>query len=155
MRIRFLSQLPWWRLAAVTSLLFCLSCSGGGSSFNPVHGKVLQNNEPVPGVTVTLHPKQKEKARDLPIGITDEDGSFTLRTGRADGAPEGEYVVTFVCLQQAEEKPGKKKEKILKMTMGNMETEDRFKGAYSNVNSSSIKVEIKSGKNEIGPFNLK
>jgi hypothetical protein len=154
MSFRFLNQLPWRRLAAVTPFLFCLSCSGGGG-FNPVHGKVLQNNEPVPGVRVTLHPKQKEKARDLPIGITDEDGSFTLRTGKADGAPEGEYIVTFVCLQQAEEKPGKKKEKTLKMTMGNMETEDRFKGAYSNASSSTIKVEIKSGKNEIGPFNLK
>ncbi len=155
MRFRCPSLLPWWRLALVIPVLFCLSCSGGGS-YNPVRGKVLYKSEPIQGVVVTLHPKQaKEKLPDLPVGTTEEDGSFTVSTGKAEGAPAGEYVVTFIWLQPAEEKQGKKKEKPKGMVMAKMELEDGFKGAYGNEKTSTIKVEIKSGKNEIGPFNLK
>src|SRR2546428_4341192 len=80
----------------------CVSCSSG-ASYNPVHGKVLYKNEPIEGVLVTFHPKQKKALTDLPTGQTGEDGAFTLMTGKVEGAPEGDYLVTFYCPQEAPE----------------------------------------------------
>jgi len=131
----------------------CVSCSSG-TSYNPVHGKVLYKNEPIEGVLVTFHPKQKNSMTDLPTGQTGEDGTFTLMTGKGEGAPEGEYVVTFYCPQQAEEKAGKKA-KPRGMVMQKFDTEDRFKGAYAKEQKSNFTVVVKSGKNELEPFNLK
>ncbi len=129
----------------------CVSCSSG-TSYNPVHGKVLYKNEPIEGVLVTFHPKQKKALTDLPTGQTGEDGAFTLMTGKGEGAPEGEYVVTFYCLQEA---PEKKKAKPRGMVMQKLDLEDRFKGAYAKEEKSNFTVVIKSGKNELEPFNLK
>ncbi len=130
----------------------CVSCSSG-TSYNPVHGKVLYKNEPIGGVYVTFHPKQKSALPDIPRGETEEDGTFTLMTGKGEGAPEGEYVVTFYCPQQVEDKAGKKG-KPKGMIMQH-EMEDRFKGSYSELAKSNFMVSIKPGKNELEPFNLK
>jgi len=139
-----------WRLLILIAVLCCSSCSKSG--FNPVHGKVLYKNEPIEGVLVTFHPKSKSKLAD-PWGVTGEDGTFEVKTGKDDGAPEGEYVVTFYSPQEIEEKPGKKgRSKGMRMQR---EQEDRFKGAYANEAKSNFKVTIKNGKNELEPFNLK
>jgi hypothetical protein len=143
----------FWRWLGLIPLLFCLSCSGGGK-YNPIYGKVTFKNEPVEGVIVTFHPQQKEKLAELPIGVTGEDGTFTVNTGKAEGAPAGEYVVTFYGSEKAEEKP-EKKGKPKGMVMQKFEMLDRFKGAYANESKSNFKVTIKNGKNELEPFNLK
>jgi hypothetical protein len=127
--------------------IFCLSCSG--VKFNPVQGKVLYKNEPIGGVSVVFHPSGSHKGEDVPHGVTEEDGSFTLRTGVGSGAPAGDYVVTFSC---PEEKDKKAKLKGFKMER---EFQDRFKGAYSEPAKSNFKVSIKSGSNDLEPFNLK
>lgn len=149
---------PRWPLLGLIPILFCLSCSGGGK-YNSVQGKVLYNNEPIQGVVVTFHPKQKATSAEMPRGVTDEDGTFIMKTGKDEGTPIGEYLVTFYCLQPAEgkaDKKGKSKGATTKgMTMQKGEMEDLFKGAYSNEGKSTFKVEIKSGKNELEPFNLK
>jgi len=144
--------LPWRRLLVLVPVLFCMSCSSR-PKYNPVHGKVLYNNEPLEGVVVTFHPKGNEKMRELPFGITGEDGAFELETGKAEGAPEGEYVVTFYCPQLVEGKPGKKGRP--KGMVMQHEQEDRLRGAYANEGKSNFKVSVKSGKNELDPFNLK
>jgi hypothetical protein len=141
-----------WRLLVLLPVLFCMSCSGG-AKYNPVRGKVLYKNEPIVGVYVTFHPKGSQKLSELPFGVTEEDGSFSMNTGPGEGAPEGEYVVTFYCPQQVEDKAGKKG-KPKGMIMQH-EMEDRFKGSYSEVAKSSFMVSIKPGKNELEPFHLK
>jgi hypothetical protein len=139
------------RLLILLVALCCASCSKSG--YNPVRGKVLHQNVPIEGVVVTLHPKSKSVLRDVPFGVTGEDGTFELTTGKGEGAPEGEYVVTFYCPQDVEDKPGKKaKSKGMRMQR---EQEDRFKGAYASEAKSSFKVTVKNGKNELEPFNLK
>lgn len=148
MRFHSSSSLLPWRLLGLVPVLFCLSCSGG--KYNSVHGKVLYKNEPLQGVIVTFHPQQKEKPGELSLGVTEEDGSFTLKTGTGEGAPEGEYVVTFYSPEEKSGKTARPKG----MTM-QREVEDRFKGAYSDVAKSNFKVSIKSGKNELEPFKLK
>jgi 5-hydroxyisourate hydrolase-like protein (transthyretin family) len=153
-RMRFLSPrlLALWRLLALFPVLFCLSCSS--AKYNPVRGKVLYKNEPIENVVVTFHPKGKDKLAELPKGVTEEDGSFSVNTGKGEGAPEGEYVVTFYCPAKVEEKPGKKV-KPKGMVMQSFQFEDRFKGAYTSEAKSNFNVSIKPGKNELEPFNLK
>ncbi|HEV2947315.1 MAG TPA: hypothetical protein VGX70_08055 [Gemmataceae bacterium] len=153
--MRLLSlMLPYlWRFMFLISVACCVSCSSG-TGYNPVHGKVLYQNEPIGGVVVTFHPKGKEKLPELPKGVTDEDGSFSINTGKGEGVPEGEYVVTFYCPEKVEEKPGKKG-KPKGMVMQSFQFEDRFKGAYASEVKSSFNVSIKPGKNKLEPFNLK
>jgi hypothetical protein len=142
--------LTYWLI--LLAALCCTSCSKSG--YNSVRGKVLYKNEPIEGVTVTFHPKGKSKLREPPVGVTGEDGTFEVKTGNVEGAPEGEYVVTFYCQQKIEDKPGKKG-RSKGMVMERFELEDRFKGAYANEAKSDFKVIIKNGKNELEPFNLK
>src|SRR5437870_1454234 len=42
-----------WRLLILMAALCCISCSKSGF-YNPVHGKVLYQNEPIEGVVVTF-----------------------------------------------------------------------------------------------------
>ncbi len=153
--MRLLSLAPpcLWRFMFLIPVVSCVSCSSG-TSYNPVYGKVLYKNEPIGGVYVTFHPKQKSALPDIPRGETEEDGTFTLMTGKGEGAPEGEYVVTFYCPEKVEEKPGKKG-KPKGMVMQKFELEDRFKGAYASEVKSNFNVSIKPGKNKLEPFNLK
>lgn len=124
--------------------LACLSCSKG-PSLNPVHGKVLYKNEPVEGVVLTFHPKGKSDINTVfPIGLSKEDGTFTLMTGQEEGAPAGEYVVTAIYPQPVGGKP--------KGFSMRSDSEDKFKGAYAREETSTIKVEIKNTKNELEPF---
>jgi len=153
--MRLLSLAPpyLWRFMFLIPVVCCVSCSSG-TSYNPVHGKVLYKNEPIGGVVVTFHPKGKEKLPELPKGVTDEDGSFSVNTGKGEGAPAGEYVVTFYCPEKVEEKAGKKAPPK-GMAIKKFELEDRFKGAYASEVKSNFNVSIKPGKNPLEPFNLK
>jgi hypothetical protein len=129
--------------------LACLSCSRG-VPLNPVQGKLLFNNEPVEGAVVTFHPKGGDITTVLPIGTTEEDGSFIVTTGQREGAATGEYVVTVICARIAARK-GKPR-----ISFGGQKDAavDRFKGAYANKGTSKIKVTIKDGDNILEPFNL-
>lgn len=125
--------------------LLAVSCSGSGG-LNPVQGKVLFRDKPLHGVVLTFHPVgQTDVHTQRPIGLTKEDGTFTVTTGLKEGAPAGQYIVTFTYPEQPKTKA---------ITMEMPETRDRFGGAYANPANSRIKVEIKSGLNQLEPFNL-
>jgi hypothetical protein len=126
-----------------------LGCSGG-SSLDPVKGKVLYQNQPLAGALVALHPETAASLETQAVtGLTKEDGTFSLSTGQSEGAAPGKYVVTVVCMvpEGGEAKPGA-------MMQGMPETVDRFKGKYANRESSQIKVEIKAGQSELEPIKL-
>src|ERR1700730_1862536 len=94
--------LPYlWRFMFLIPVVCCVSCSSG-TSYNPVHGKVLYQNEPIEGVVVTFYSKGKSTLREPPVGVTGQDGTFELKPGKAEGAPEGEYTVTFYCPRRVE-----------------------------------------------------
>src|SRR5262249_5043139 len=63
----------------------------------PAQGTVLVRGKPKAGVRVTYHPQFNIGAvKFTPNGTTDARGKFTLSSGKpGDGAPRGEYVVTF------------------------------------------------------------
>ena len=78
-----------WRWAGLLLACCCLSCSSD-SGLQPVQGKVLYKNQPIAGALVTFHPKGATDVRTLrPVGMTKEDGTFTLTTGDKEGAPAG------------------------------------------------------------------
>ncbi len=145
---RYLPSRPWkWRLVLLLSL--CSASCSGGETLNPVHGKVLYQTKPLSGALVTFHPQGTTDLTVVPpVGLTGEDGGFTVTTGKKDGALAGTYVVTIIC---SEIMPTGDKA----ISTGGPETRDRLQGAYANRATSKITVEIKKGVNQLEAFDLK
>jgi hypothetical protein len=142
-----LSSPRWLGLFAASC---CLSCSGG-SGLNPVQGTVLYKDQPLKGAVVTFHPKGADDITAIrPVGLTKEDGTFTVTTGQNEGAPAGEYIVTFICSEVVGIKGDKQA-----FSTAPPETQDMFQGAFADRQTSSFKVEIKKGPNQLEPFQLK
>jgi hypothetical protein len=141
-------SLARWLVLGVA--LGCISCSGSGSDgLHPVTGKVLHKGQPAKGVVVAFHPKGADPVTAVrPIGVANEAGVFTLTTGTKDGAAPGEYVVTLVWPEDVVPK-GKKG-----FSTAAPESQDRLQGAYANVATSTIKITVKEGPNQLGPFDL-
>lgn len=112
----------------------------------PVHGTVMLNGKPAPGIVVKFHPQfDIGSVKFIPYGETGKDGTFLLNTGAAgNGAPPGDYVVTF-------EKP---KIESDRQNSGIEIDVDEFKGRYSDPAQSSAKVTIKRGDNTLDAFQL-
>lgn len=138
-----------WNCLVFLAVLGSTSCSGG-DKLNPVRGKVLHKDKPIGGVLVTFHPKERgnDPRTVLPVGFTKEDGGFALSSGQHEGAPAGEYSVTFIHTAE-----GQKEKKVISAELPVIQ--DRFQGAYANPGNSAFRVEIRKGFNELEPFRLK
>ncbi len=140
---------PRWRWLVLIPALGCFSCSGS-AGLHPVQGKLLYKNQPMNGAVVTFHPKGANEVTTIrPVGLVKEDGSFTLATGQKEGAAAGEYTVTVIWPEEVAPK-GKKG-----FTTEGPETQDRLRGSYAQQATSTLKVEIKKGSNQLEPFHLK
>jgi hypothetical protein len=140
-------RLRWLGLALA---LGCLACSKGGSDLPPVQGKVLYKDQPAAGALVTFHPRGDAKpTTERPVGTVQKDGTFTLTTGPKDGAPPGEYTVTFIWPEEVAAK-GKKQ-----FSTSPPDSRDKLNGAYADPARSTFKVTINSGTNQLEPFRLK
>lgn len=93
------------------------------------------------GVRVVFHP-QFDLQPFVPSGVTDAQGHFILSTARpGDGAPPGEYLVTFEWIQIMSDRQG-------------METEiDRWKGKHAQ-KEKALRVIIGKEGGELEPFRL-
>jgi hypothetical protein len=143
---RYLAFHPWLPLAAA---LFCVSCSG--SRLHTVQGKVLYQGKPAKGALVVFHPKGNDSLSAIrPTGITGEDGTFTLTSGKEAGAAAGEYVVSITWPEEplaAKDAP--------KITMeAPPPPPDRLKGRYANRETPALTANVKSGTNQLEPFDL-
>jgi len=129
-------------------LLACAACADG---FNRVTGKVTYKGEPVKGAVVVLVPAGAGAQSQRPSGTTGEDGSYSLTTGKLQGAAAGEYQVTITWNEFVP-----KKGKRLKVSMDGDDEEirDRLKGRYANPAASGLKATIKNGSNTLPPFDL-
>ena len=151
MQVHASLSLPRSFLLVLVVSFCCMSCSSSSSGLSPVQGKVLYKDEPIKGATVTFHPKGATDINTIrPIGVTKEDGTFAVTTGADEGAPPGDYVVTLICSEEVVPKGGKQA-----ISTAPPERRDRFQGAYSNLASSTIKVTVKKGPNQLEPFLLK
>ena len=150
MRVR-IRALPAWRCWILIPVLGLPACSVR-EPLNPVEGVVLFNKAPVKGALVTFHRNGADPITAVrPIGLTQEDGRFTVLTADKPGAVAGEYIVTFVWPKEVAAPKSKK----LSLSFDSPETRDELDGAYANVGTSRFKVEIKRGDNKLPPFNLK
>jgi hypothetical protein len=129
--------------------LVCLAvvgCGGGGISpprTVPASGTVLLKGKPAAGVTVKFLPQfDIGTPKWEPSAVTDKDGKFTLSTGAVgNGAPPGEYKVTFELLKAGADKRG-------------LDTEiDAWKGKYANPDTA-LKVTVSGSGGELEPFRL-
>jgi len=83
---------------AIALLCLTAGCGGGPTvKLYKVKGKVTLKGQPVAGASVTLHPKDREKAKYLAAtGMTRDDGTFDLGTKiSGDGVMAGDYVITI------------------------------------------------------------
>lgn len=136
------------RWLPVAAALLGTSCGGG---LNPVEGKVLVQGQPAKGAVVVFHPKGKDTLTTVrPTGVTDDSGTFRLSTHKpGDGAAAGEYVVTVVW-------PDETKAAKTTLTMEPPpDPPDRLQGRYADRAKSGLQAVVKSGRNQLEPFDLK
>ncbi|MFO0928585.1 MAG: hypothetical protein U0736_16445 [Gemmataceae bacterium] len=120
-------------------------CSKGISAPRtvPTSGTVLFKGKPAEGVKVTLHPQfDMGSVKFTPNGVTGKDGRFTLNTAApGDGAPRGEYSVTFEWLRAGADQRG-------------FDTEiDVWKGKYANPDTAP-RVSVGPSATTLEPFRL-
>jgi hypothetical protein len=110
----------------------------------PVSGTVLVKGKAVAGVKVSFHAQfGMGTYKFTPFALTDKDGRFAVTTKTMnDGAPAGEYLVTFEKLQAGSDARGQDVEV------------DVWKGKYAD-QAKAEKVTVTSGDNVLGPFDLK
>ena len=136
---------------SLVSAVVFVGCSGekppAGPLAYPVKGKVVYRGQPARGFKVAFHPIELwEGSHFFPTGTTDENGEFQLQSYQpCDGAPAGEYVVTFECLQTMR---GPDPDDVDQPTF------DRLQGRYNNPQTSQYKVTVQEGENLLDPFVL-
>lgn len=86
----------WLRPSVMATLLFALAgvAGCGGTYDSTVSGVVTLDGRIVPRGTVAYQPVAGGPASYAPI---EENGSYTVRTGREDGLLSGEYDVTVTA----------------------------------------------------------
>ena len=112
----------------------------------PVSGSVMLKGQPAAGVRVTLHPQfNMGRIKWGVVGETGPTGEFSVGTGApGNGAPPGEYVVTFTK-PRIDSDPERNGSEI--------EVDD-FQGKYSDPEDSLWTASIKKGENRLQPFEL-
>ncbi len=135
----------WRRQYTVLLLVLGLVLLFGGAfqlSAEPtlyaVKGKVLVNGEPAENLNVAFHPVDGDKNLFCPVGRTNSKGIFHLRTrSDSDGAPAGEYRVTFVWPDGS----------IDECDCPDPSLHDRLKGLYAKADQSTFQVRVGSSGN--------
>jgi hypothetical protein len=138
-----------WRIRSFSSTLLTAAglalalagCSDSRKPVVPVHGKVFFRGQPAQGALVVFNPLDESDPNPVkPQAVVSSDGSFEVSTyGEKDGAPEGEYAVTFVWLIE------------------NPKTKRQWSPLPTRLmqpNESKLRVTIKEGTNELQPFQL-
>jgi hypothetical protein len=132
---------------AVASCLFALcsfitGCNRGGLDLAPVEGVVTYNGTPLAEAGVLFKPTQGPFA----MGVTDEEGRFTLTTANQEGALIGEHQVAV-----------SKAETIVRHIAGNpmpvLQTKALIPEKYFDGASSQLTASVKDDDNRF-EFNL-
>jgi hypothetical protein len=113
----------------------------------PVQGKVIYKGQPAKGFRVAFYPLGEQgKLGFAPSAVTDEKGEFHLSSyAPDDGAPTGEYAVTFQWPQHVN--TGEESDPVPEV--------DQLHGLYNNPQKSRFKITVHEGENAINPFVLK
>ncbi len=133
----------------VAMSILAASCSKPplpGPQPHPVHGSVMYRGQPAKGFRVIFYPLSEQgKRKFAPSAITNDSGEFRLCSYHPDdGAPTGEYAVTFSWPQHINTGDESDPEPEV----------DRLRGAYSDPRKSRLKVTVREGENALEPFVL-
>jgi len=144
-----MSRPPRWpgratvAIVVAAVMLVLPACGKGRKTCYPVRGRILVDGKPAPDAIVMFHPAFEDPDRVMPIGQADAEGNFAIPSYiNGDGAPVGEYIVTF----EWRERSG-----LLK---NNFEGPDRLKGRYYDPKKSNFRVTVEKKKHELPPFEL-
>ena len=108
-----------------------------------VKGVILVDGKPASKVFITLHPKNLSDDRPYTcFGQSDENGEFVMSTFvNGDGAPAGEYDVTFTW-------------PLRKNPISTLWEGDKLNGRYKDKAKSVFQVTIEKEPQELPPFKL-
>ena len=124
------------RFVLRTSCLVLLVGCGGGYDA-AVTGRVTLDGEPLTKGMVMFHPVGSGAA---PLATIQEDGTFRLKTGAESSLAAGEYIATIKALS-GEPSPT--------MTTEQIEALFLVPKSYGDAETSSLRVQVEPGKNEI------
>jgi hypothetical protein len=112
----------------------------------PVQGTITFKGQPIVGGVVALHPKNDAQSQGAPLtphGNVGPDGTFAITTyDRADGAPEGDYVLTVSWY-----KPVKKGADVASGP-------NVIPPKYGSPETSDLEVKVAAGANTLKPIQL-
>lgn len=128
-------------VALLTILPLCImACSreprgGPRVPTYPITGKVMVDGKPAQNVSVICHPVNGDAAVKTSISaFTDAEGQFSIGTYEGgDGAPQGEYRLTFTWGQ-------------INLMTGQYGPPDRLKGKYADPETSEFTVTAREGQ---------
>lgn len=100
----------------------------------PIEGVVTVDGVPTEQIQVICHPVGESKVPTGSAAYTDAEGKFSIGTYESgDGAPAGEYKLTFMW--------GK-----INLMTGRYEGPDKLNGRYSDVEKSTFEVTVKENE---------
>jgi hypothetical protein len=141
---RFLAS---WIVCILTFIAGCSETTvPRGPEAYPVKGKVMYRGKPAEGFRVAFHPLEPwNGAQFAPSGTTNAAGEFAIHSYKEDdGAPAGDYVVTFSWPQEISTGDPDDAPRIV----------DRLRGALASPQKSNLRVTIVKGENSLEPFVL-
>lgn len=129
---------PFLLLMSIFAL--AMGCSGAEGpprdKTYPVTGQVIVDGQPAPYLLVELHDATKKDAAvgAVSTAYTDDQGKFEISTYQSgDGAPEGDFVVTFMWGQ-------------LELLRNEYAGPDKLKDKYRDPQKSTFKIKVEKGK---------
>ncbi|MDZ7616435.1 MAG: hypothetical protein U1E05_05480 [Patescibacteria group bacterium] len=133
-----------WCPIAMLSVL-AAGCGGGSDlPMSPVRGTVTYQGKPLARGEVVFTPVEGTTGPQA-VGHIQSDSSFQLRTANRPGAVVGKHRVTVHCKEEGTEEQRRDMNFIPKSLIP---------AEYSNVQASSIHVEVRPGGNDV-PIELK
>ena len=133
------------RMPALAIVVMAMGC--GRSDHAPVYpaeGQVFWSGKPLAGAQVVLYPRGTSEADAVAARArTDLEGRFRLSTyGAADGAAEGEYLVTVVQYQPRQQDGGW------------VPGPNVLPAKYASAKTTDLRVQIAKGANALPPLVL-
>lgn len=105
-------------------------------------GTVTYKGDPVANATVVFNPVT---SGPLAIGVTDDNGKFTLKTNKIDGAKPGDYKITVAPKTEETPMPGTKEA----AEAAKKKKQPSFPDKFRRVESTTLKETVSaSGTNE-------
>jgi hypothetical protein len=132
---------PSGKLWAVAAVALTVTSCESRQPLSPVRGQVFFQGQPANGAVVILHPVGEDEPTTIrPHGVVGSDGTFQVSTyGENDGAPVGEYAVTFAWFI---EDPRRKSDW------------SPLPVRYTLPEQSGFRITIAEGANDLSPFQL-